>query len=198
MMSFMSFLAGRPAAVRTCRPVVSAGGRTEGLAAEVVEPAVKELAAQFEKSTGNKLNIERWFWRRAEQARAGRRSRRRRIFPNGLIRTPATQAVLAPDTTTQLLRIGQGVAVKKGAPKPDISTPDAFKQTLLKATSVAFVPTGQSGVATLKVFEKLGIADEMKAKTKAQKVEHVVPADRKGRSRAGALPQQLSHRRRGH
>jgi molybdate transport system substrate-binding protein len=168
--------------VATGLVAVSSGQAAElkVFAAEVVEPAVKELAAQFEKSSGNKLNIEYGFaLEQSKRVQAGE-AVDVVVFPNGLISSPATQAVLAPGTTKQLLRIGQGVAVKKGAPKPDISTPEAFKQTLLTAKSVAFVPTGQSGVATLKAFEKLGIAEEMKAKTKAEKVEHVVPAVAQG------------------
>ncbi len=149
------------------------------LAAEVVEPAVKELAAQFAKSSGNTLKIEYGFGVEQNKRIQGGEAFDVLITPNGLIKNPATAAVLAPGTT-QLLRIGQGVAVKKGAPKPDISTPETFKQTLLKAQSVAFVPAGQSGKATLAMFEKLGIAEPMKAKTKAVKVEDVVPAVAKG------------------
>lgn len=70
--------------------------------------------------------------------------------------------------------------MKKGAAKPDVSSPDAFKAALLKAQSVALVPAGQSGVATLKVFEMLGIADEMKAKVKPQKVDDVMASVAKG------------------
>jgi molybdate transport system substrate-binding protein len=146
----------------------------------VVEPAVAELAAQFEKSTGDKLKIEYGFGVEQNKRVQGGETFDVLISPNGLIKNPATVAVLVPASTTQLLRIGQGVAVKKGAPKPDISSPEAFKQTLLKAHSVAFVPTGQSGKATLNVFEKLGIADAMKPKIKPQKAENVVPAVAKG------------------
>jgi len=150
------------------------------LAAEVVEPAVKELAAQFEKSSGHKLTIEYGFG--VEQAKRLQGGEAFDVFiaANGLIKQPATVAVLEPGSTVQLLRIGQGVAVKKGAPKPDVSSADALKQTLLNAKSVAFVPTGQSGVATLKMFETLGIADAMKAKIKAVKVEDVVATIVKG------------------
>ena len=59
--------------------------------------------------------------------------------------------------------------MKKGAPKPDISTPDAFKQTLLNAKSIAYsdpAAGGSSGVHFAKVIDRLGIADQVKAKTK--------------------------------
>src|SRR4051794_30711568 len=150
------------------------------LVAQVVEQPVKELAVQFEKNTGNKLNIEYGFGVDQNKRVQAGEAVDVVVFPNGLINTAATQAVLAPNTTTELLRIGQGIAVKKGAPKPEISTAEALKQTLVKAKSVAFVPTGQTGVATLQVFEKLGIAEEMKAKTKVVKAEEVVPAVAKG------------------
>jgi molybdate transport system substrate-binding protein len=150
------------------------------LAAEVVEPAVAELAAQFEKSSGHKLKIEYGFG--VEQNKRVQDGEQVDVLigPNGQVRSPATQAKLAADSTQALLRIGQGVAVKKGAAKPDVSSADAFKAALLKAQSVALVPAGQSGVATLKVFETLGIADEMKAKIKPQKVDDVVASVAKG------------------
>jgi molybdate transport system substrate-binding protein len=59
------------------------------------------------------------------------------------------------------------VVVKTGAPKPDISTPDAYKQTLLKAKSIAYsnpASGGASGVFFAKSLDRMGIADQMKAK----------------------------------
>lgn len=149
------------------------------LAAEVVEPAVAELAAEYEKASGHKLKIEYGFAAEMNKRVQAGEAFDFLIFPNGLIGQPATAATLSSDKV-QFVRIGQGVAVKKGASKPDVSSPEAFKQTLLAAKSVAFVPTGQSGVATLKMFETLGIAEAMKPKTRAVKVEDVVSTIAKG------------------
>ena len=60
---------------------------------------------------------------------------------------------------------GTGLAVRKGAAKPDISSVDAFKKTLLTAKSIGY-STGPSGLYMLSVFEKLGITDQVKGKLK--------------------------------
>ena len=60
------------------------------------------------------------------------------------------------------------MAVRKGAPKPDISSPEAFKRTLLAAKSITYpdpASGGASGIHFAKVLDRLGIANEMKSKT---------------------------------
>lgn len=66
-------------------------------------------------------------------------------------------------------KVGVAVAVRAGAPVPDISTPDRFKEAMLAAKSVMYADPalgGQSGIHTARVFERLGIADAMKPKTR--------------------------------
>jgi molybdate transport system substrate-binding protein len=77
------------------------------------------------------------------------------------------QGKLAPDSRTVLGRIGIGVAVHKGAPKPDFSTVEAFKQSLLKAKSFATSGEGSSGRYVASLVERLGIADQVKSKIKS-------------------------------
>jgi molybdate transport system substrate-binding protein len=60
---------------------------------------------------------------------------------------------------------GIGLAVRTGAPKPDISTVAAFKQAILAAKSIAFSRLGASGVHFAEVIERLGIADEIRRKS---------------------------------
>ena len=61
------------------------------------------------------------------------------------------------------VRSGAGVAVRAGAAKPDIATPDAFKRALLAAKTVGY-SQGPSGVHFMSVLAKLGITEEVKAK----------------------------------
>jgi molybdate transport system substrate-binding protein len=70
---------------------------------------------------------------------------------------------LVPGSRLDFIRSSAGVAVKAGAPKPDISTPEAFKNALLAAKSVG-ISQGPSGIYMLTLLDKLGIAEAVKAK----------------------------------
>ena len=79
------------------------------------------------------------------------------------------QGKIAAGSDVTLAGSGVAIAVKKGAPKPDISTPEALKATLLNAKSIAYsepAAGGASGVYFAKLLERIGIADQMKPKTK--------------------------------
>lgn len=71
---------------------------------------------------------------------------------------------LAAATRAELSRCGVGFAVRTGASKPDIGTPDAIKQALLKAKSIAYAKDGASRPTVEKMFDRLGIAAELKPK----------------------------------
>ena len=69
-------------------------------------------------------------------------------------------------TRTDIARSNAGLAVKRGAPKPDISTTAAFKRALLDAKSICYVEQGATGIYLKGLFERLGIAEQLKGKTK--------------------------------
>jgi molybdate transport system substrate-binding protein len=81
----------------------------------------------------------------------------------------AKQGKIAPGSDVTLAGSGVAVAVKAGAAKPDISTPQALKETLLKTNSIAYSEPsagGASGVYFAKLLERMGIAEQMKPKTR--------------------------------
>ena len=66
---------------------------------------------------------------------------------------------------TPISRVGVGIGIRKGAPRPDISTPEAIKRALLGAKAIAYGSVGASTPYITRMFDALGIADTMKAKT---------------------------------
>ena len=85
---------------------------------------------------------------------------------------------IAAGSRRNLAGVGVGVVVKQGAPKPDVSTVDAFKRALLAAKSVAYIDPesgGSSGIYIYidKLLKRLGIADQVRPKAKLKKGGHV-------------------------
>jgi molybdate transport system substrate-binding protein len=75
------------------------------------------------------------------------------------------QGRLAPGSRTDLGRASIGIAVRKGARKPEIDTADAFKAALLAARSITYSRTGISGIYFRELLDRLGLADAMGPKT---------------------------------
>jgi molybdate transport system substrate-binding protein len=97
------------------------------------------------------------------------------VVPQDVWKDAAARAQVAPGPTSDVARVGLGIAVRAGAPKTDISTAEALKQTLLKARSIAWIPASASGAQLAGIYERLGITNEMKAKTKAQPTDEIRP-----------------------
>jgi len=76
------------------------------------------------------------------------------------------QNKLVASTRVVVVRSGLGIAIRKGAPKPDTSTTEAFKRTLLSAKSISFNERGLTGIYLWSLFTRLGITDAVKAKYK--------------------------------
>src|SRR5207344_3008059 len=78
--------------------------------------------------------------------------------------------------------------VRAGAAKLDILTPDAFKKAFLAAPSIAFLPSSAAGAYITKVFDRLGISEEMKAKTRVQAAPAAIaPGVGKGEAELGVF-----------
>ena len=133
-----------------------------------VQAALEELAPKFEKASGHKLNIT---WATAavlvKRLQAGETADLLVLTKQGLdTMVKENKATAGADAV--FASSGMAMVVKKGAPKPDISTAEAFKHALLKAKTISYSNPehgGASGVYLAKLIERMGIADQLKAKT---------------------------------
>lgn len=98
------------------------------------------------------------------------------VVPVDVFKNADAKAKFVAGPTTDIARVGYGVAVKAGAPKPDIGSPEKLKQALLNAQSVALLPESAAGAYVMSVFARLGIAEAMKAKIKPQTTTGAIPA----------------------
>jgi molybdate transport system substrate-binding protein len=150
-----------------CADVVAArASEITVLSSNGVKTVLLELVPQFEKATGNKVNITLDASNLLKKEIDAGKSFDVAILTPGLINELIKQGKVADGSAANIARTGIGVAVKKGASKPDISSVDAFKHALLNAKSIAYTTAGQSGGHFAKVIEKLGIADQVIAKGK--------------------------------
>ena len=150
--------------------------------------SLNALAAPFEKAFGHKLSIHFDSTPNIIARVNSGTPFDLVVVPADVFKDAAAKARFAPGPTIDIARVGYGVIVRAGAPKPDISTPDAFKKALLATPSIAFLPASAAGAYVTKVFERLGISEEMKAKTKVQAAPaQIAPAVAKGEAEIGAF-----------
>ena len=186
------------------------------VASNAINVILDELVPQFERASGHKVTM-----------RLGVASQLRKDIESGVAFDVAIlvgnlddlvkQGKVATGTPFALGRSGYGLAVRQGAPKPDIASTEAFRRALLNAKSIGYTEGGGSGAYFVRLLDRLGIADAMKPKLRPgtnmqaavargeveMTVNGIVPdpagaRDRAGRAAAAGLAelQHLFHRRR--
>ncbi len=138
------------------------------LVSNALKSTLEELAPQFEKTSAHKLSLT--FGAAAEIKTSIEKGA---AVDVAILTTAVTDDLVKEGKLTaagraDITRSGAGVAARKGAPKPDISTTDAFKHALLDAKSIAYVEAGATAPYIKSLFERLGIADQIKPKLKPQ------------------------------
>jgi molybdate transport system substrate-binding protein len=133
------------------------------LATPGVKEAYLELVPHFEKASGNKV-VTTW----AGTADVMKRMKAGEVFDAVILASNSLEELtdtgrLMAGSRADFARSLVGVAVRKGSPKPDISSPEALKRTLLAAKSIG-ISTGPSGVYLTGLFDRMGLLAELKPK----------------------------------
>ena len=159
----------------TLAPGLGAAAEIKVISSVGVKTVLEELAPQFERASEHKLKIT--FGTAVplkRQIDAGEAFDVVILTP-ALVDDLAKQGKVAPGTASNVAKSGIGVAIRQGAPEPDIGSTDAFKKTVLAARMIAYSKEGQSGAVMARLMERLGIAEEMKAKTIWRRVPAASP-----------------------
>jgi molybdate transport system substrate-binding protein len=139
-------------------------GELKVLATGAHVDSFKEIVPQFERASGHKVTVKfdttPIVVKNIEAGEAFDVA----VIIIGPMNEAAKKGFFADGERPVVSIVGLGAAVRAGAPKPDISTPEAFKQALLKAKAVSIAPESVNGKHFISVFERLGIGEEMKAK----------------------------------
>jgi len=143
---------------------VAGAAEIKVLSTQATEEAYKELAPQFEAS-GHKVTTVFTGTLDALKRLSNGETYDLLIMARQQIDELSQSGKVVAGSRTDIAKSGVGVAVGKGKPKPDISTVDALKKTLLAAKSIGY-STGPSGIYVVTMFQKMGIADEIKSKLK--------------------------------
>jgi molybdate transport system substrate-binding protein len=129
----------------------------------------EELLPQFAKSAENKVVIKYGAAAALKQQIEGGETFDVAILTPAAVDDLIRQGKIETGSRTNVARTGVGVAIRQGAAKPDISTVDAFKRTLLDAKSIAYGDPALGGASSIyfaSVLQRLGIAEAVKGKTK--------------------------------
>ncbi len=146
------------------------------LTAGAFKPVVLELVPDFERQTGHKVTVDNDTAGGLKKRIEGGEAFDVAVITPAVVDDLIAKGKIAAGSRVNLASVGVGVVVKQGAPKPDVSTVEAFKRALLAAKSVAYIDPasgGSSGIYIDKLLVRLGIADQIRPKAKLKKGGHV-------------------------
>jgi molybdate transport system substrate-binding protein len=156
--------------------------------------AYLELAREFERSTGHRIVTEATSIGTGSTSIPARLDRGEAIdvviVADGDLEQLIKAGRIRPGTRVDLARSAIGMAVRRGAPKPDISSVDALRRTLLEARSVAYSASVSGTYLSTELFQQLGIADRVLPKSRRIEGERVGAVVARGEAEIGF--QQIS------
>jgi molybdate transport system substrate-binding protein len=144
---------------------MSAPNTIKILSGGAMRPLMVELVPRFEHAHGTTINVEFRLTSALKQAIAAGAIFDIAVLPRPDLDALIEHGAIAAGSATDIARSTVGLAIRPGAPKPDIGSVAALRRTLLRARSIAY-SDGPSGAYVAALLAKLGIADEMAPKTK--------------------------------
>jgi molybdate transport system substrate-binding protein len=153
------------------------------MSAGAVESAVRKLAKHYERDFARDVAVEFGTGPEITKRLTAGLSPDVLIAPAGVMATAVKNGKVAPDSQSEVARVGVGIAVRRGTPVPAVTTVPALKEALLHAESVVY-NEASTGQYLEKLFERMGILEQLKAKTTryvsaAQVLEHVIDGTRR-------------------
>jgi len=130
-----------------------------------VKAILEDLVPQFERATEHKLKITFGTAVPLKRQIDGGETFDVVILTPAMLDDLAKSGKVAAGSTAVVAKSGIGVAIKQGAPKPDIASAEGLKKTILAAKAIAYSKEGQSGAMMARVIERLGLTEQMKDKT---------------------------------
>jgi molybdate transport system substrate-binding protein len=153
------------------------------LTAGAMKAVVLAMIPEFEKRTGHKLTVDNDTAGGLAKRIGGGEAFDVAVITPRVVDDLMTQGKIVTGTRIALAKVGMGVAIKEGAPKPDISTVEAFKKALVAAKAVAYIDPkagGSSGIYFDKLIDQLGIAADVRPKAKLKAGGYVAELVAKG------------------
>jgi molybdate transport system substrate-binding protein len=150
-------------------PRGAAAAEIKVLTAGAFKQVLLALVPDFEKQTGHKVTVDNDTVGALTKRIEGGEAFDLAVLTPAAVNDLSTKGKFVAGSRTNLARVGVGVVVKDGTPKPDISSVEAFKRALLAAKSVAYIDPaagGSSGIYVSGLLDKLGVAAEVKPKAK--------------------------------
>ncbi len=147
-------------------PVAAEAAEVTFLCSNALKAVMEELAPRFEKASGHKLTITYGSTNPLKARIAKGEAFDLTVLGEAAIDDLIKQGKLVATTRVVVARSALGLAIRKGVTKPDISTTEAFKRTLLNAKSIAYLPDGLTGTYLKVLFQRLGIAEGMQLRYK--------------------------------
>jgi molybdate transport system substrate-binding protein len=183
-----------------CRPIIlafavgfvglaqAAASEIKVLTAGAYRQVMDALVPDFERHTGNKVTVDNGTTGQLTKRIEGGEAFDVLVITPAVVDQLIASGKLTAGSRVMLASVGVGVVVKEGAPKPDVSTVEAFKKALIDAKSVAYIDPasgGSSGIYIDKLLVTLGIADQIKPKAKLKQGGHVADLIASGEAELG-------------